>query len=160
MFYPEMNHKEIRPDFHALHWKLSDHLELVFNFYWEVVTGKEVPGAIKYLGEFSGVQPMFNIVVHPGLEQTSFLHPPSPAAVHKTLGDVPHFGDVVMCWHQGTVCETDGNVFRRVGTEVGEKVLEYHLKQRFFFFERETKLCGQTWSMQCKKSPKQSQATL
>jgi hypothetical protein len=98
----------------------------VLDFNRQIRVWQKISCMVKNFGKFARVQPVFDVVVHPGLQQAGFLSATRSAAVNETLRDVPNLCDVKVRGNRLSVGEDEGHRQRRIAGEVREEFFDVH----------------------------------
>jgi hypothetical protein len=97
---------------------LCDGILLVLDFNRQIRVWQKISRMGKNFSKLARVQPVFDVVMHPGLQQAGFLRATRPATVDEALHDVPNFCDVKVSGNSLSVWEDKGDRQRRVAGEV------------------------------------------
>jgi hypothetical protein len=89
--------------------ELCDRILLVFYFNRQIRAWQKISRMFENFRELARVQPVFDVIVYPGLQQAGFLHPTRSSTVDEALRDVPNFCDVKVCGNCAPVGQDEGH---------------------------------------------------
>ena len=98
----------------------------MLDFNWQIGVWQKISRMVKNFGELARVQPVFYVVVDPGLQQAGFLRATRTTTVDETLLDVPNLCDVKVRGNRLSVWEDEGHRQRRIAGEVRKEFFDVH----------------------------------
>jgi hypothetical protein len=105
-------------DLRALDRELRHDAVFVFDLDRQFVMRQHIARMIEDCGQFTGVESMIEIVMHPGLQQASLQGAPSATAVDEALQNVPYLRDVKVGGDQAAVWQQKAQGLVCMGTEL------------------------------------------
>jgi hypothetical protein len=115
-------------DLAAFDGELRHDAVFVFDFDGQLMIWQHIARFVEDHGQFTGDESMIDIVVDPGLQQTSLQRATGGAAVDETLQNVAHLGDVEVCGDETAIRQQEADGFIGVGAQCGEEVSDVHGK--------------------------------
>jgi hypothetical protein len=108
------------------HWKLGDHRVFVFNFERQVLRGQNIASFLENVGKFTGEKAVVGVLVHPCLEEASFLRAPGASAVDESFGDMADLRDVKVRRNEGAIWQLQAHGGARMRPKVFKENVDIH----------------------------------